>query len=73
MKATYLPQQMYPVVPADLADLNVVLLETRMGNQHSSQIFSHPENDIHIMSTWEKFLSGEACGADSVRRLIDDS
>ncbi len=44
-----------------------------MGSQHSSQIFSHPENDIHIMSTWEKFLSGEACGADSVRRLIDDS
>lgn len=39
----------------------------------SSQIFSHPENDDHVNSTWEKFLSGEVCGPDALRRLIDDS
>jgi transcriptional regulator of acetoin/glycerol metabolism len=39
----------------------------------SSQIFSHPENDVHVSSTWEKFLSGEVCGSDALRRLIDDS
>lgn len=38
-----------------------------------SQIFSRPENDTHIMSTWERFLSGEVCGSDAIRRLIDDS
>ena len=25
------------------------------------------------MSTWERFLSGEVCGSDAIRRLIDDS
>ncbi len=38
-----------------------------------SQIFSRPENDTHIMSTWERFLRGEVCGSDAIRRLIDDS
>lgn len=44
-----------------------------MGSHIANQIFSHPENDIHIMSTWERFLSGDDCGSDAVRRLIDDS
>jgi transcriptional regulator of acetoin/glycerol metabolism len=39
----------------------------------TSQIFSHPENDDRVSSTWEKFLSGETCGSDALRRLIDDS
>jgi len=41
--------------------------------QNSSQIFSLPENDARVSSTWEKFLSGESCGSDALRRLIDDS
>jgi transcriptional regulator of acetoin/glycerol metabolism len=41
--------------------------------QSSNQIFSLPENDERVSSTWEKFLSGEACGSDALRRLIDDS
>ena len=44
-----------------------------MRSPHPSQIFSRPENDTHIMSTWERFLSGEVCGSDAIRRLIDDS
>ena len=30
-----------------------------MGIGQPNQIFSHPENDTHVMSTWERFLSGE--------------
>ncbi len=41
--------------------------------QNSSQIFSLPENDARVSSTWEKFLNGESCGSDALRRLIDDS
>ena len=41
--------------------------------QNSSQIFSLPENDARVSSTWEKFLSGDSCGSDALRRLIDDS
>ena len=44
-----------------------------MRSPHPSQIFSRPEDDTNIMSTWERFLSGEVCGSDAIRRLIDDS
>lgn len=44
-----------------------------MGMEQVRQIFSHPENDTNVMSAWEHFLSGEACGSDALRRLIDDS
>ena len=44
-----------------------------MRSPHPSQIFSRPEDDRNIMSTWERFLSGEVCGSDAIRRLIDDS
>lgn len=37
------------------------------------QRFSQPENERQVQSTWEKFLSGQDCGSDAVRRLIDDS
>jgi transcriptional regulator of acetoin/glycerol metabolism len=36
------------------------------------QMFSVPENDGHIMSSWERFLSGDEA-SDALRRLIDDS
>lgn len=35
--------------------------------------FSHPENDANIMSAWERYLSGEPCRSNVLRRLIDDS
>ncbi len=41
--------------------------------QNSSQIFSLPENDARVSSSWEKFLTGGACESDALRRLIDDS
>ena len=37
------------------------------------QMFSIPENDGHIMSSWERFLSGDEAASDALRRLIDDS
>ena len=37
------------------------------------QIFSNPESDSNIMSAWERYLSGEPCESDALRRLIDDS
>ena len=37
------------------------------------QMFSRPENDGHIMTSWERFLSGDETGSDALRRLIDDS
>lgn len=37
------------------------------------QMFSVPENDGHIMSSWERFLSGDEAASDALRRLIDDS
>lgn len=37
------------------------------------QMFSIPENDGHIMSSWEGFLSGDEAASDALRRLIDDS
>ncbi|WP_216819952.1 sigma-54-dependent Fis family transcriptional regulator [Zoogloea sp. LCSB751] len=39
----------------------------------SGQMFSIPENDGHIMTSWERFLSGDETGSDALRRLIDDS
>ncbi|MBS0357571.1 MAG: sigma-54-dependent Fis family transcriptional regulator [Proteobacteria bacterium] len=36
-------------------------------------MFSIPENDGHIMTSWERFLSGDETGSDALRRLIDDS
>jgi hypothetical protein len=36
-------------------------------------MFSVPENDGHIMSSWERFLSGDEAASDALRRLIDDS
>lgn len=39
----------------------------------SGQMFSIPENDGHIMSSWERFLSGDEAASDALRRLIDDS
>ena len=44
-----------------------------MGIEQARQIFSHPENDTNVMSAWERFLSGEVCESDALRRLIDDS
>ncbi|SEJ38759.1 Transcriptional regulator of acetoin/glycerol metabolism [Azotobacter beijerinckii] len=38
-----------------------------------SQMFSVPENDGHIMVSWERFLKGSEPGSDALRRLIDDS
>jgi transcriptional regulator of acetoin/glycerol metabolism len=37
------------------------------------QLFSVPENDHHIMASWERFLNGDEAGSDALRRLIDDS
>ncbi|MBX9795081.1 MAG: sigma-54-dependent Fis family transcriptional regulator [Burkholderiaceae bacterium] len=37
------------------------------------QIFSDPDSDTNIMSAWERYLSGEPCQSDALRRLIDDS
>jgi len=39
----------------------------------SGQMFSIPENDGRIMTSWERFLSGGESGSDALRRLIDDS
>jgi sigma-54 dependent transcriptional regulator, acetoin dehydrogenase operon transcriptional activator AcoR len=39
----------------------------------SGQMFSVPENDRHISTSWERFLSGDEAGSDALRRLIDDS
>ncbi len=39
----------------------------------SGQMFSVPENDGHISTSWERFLSGDEAGSDALRRLIDDS
>ncbi|WP_346285237.1 sigma-54-dependent Fis family transcriptional regulator [Zoogloea sp.] len=39
----------------------------------SGQLFSVPENDGHIMTSWERFLSGDETASDALRRLIDDS
>ena len=39
----------------------------------SGQMFSVPENDGHIMTSWERFLSGDETASDALRRLIDDS
>jgi transcriptional regulator of acetoin/glycerol metabolism len=39
----------------------------------SGQLFSVPENDHHIMASWERFLNGDEGGSDALRRLIDDS
>ncbi len=39
----------------------------------SGQMFSIPENDGHIMTSWERFLSGDEAASDALRRLIDDS
>ncbi|WP_374483729.1 sigma-54-dependent Fis family transcriptional regulator [Zoogloea sp.] len=39
----------------------------------SGQMFSVPENDGRIMTSWERFLSGDETGSDALRRLIDDS
>ncbi len=44
-----------------------------MRTEHPSEKFPQPQNETKIMSAWERFLSGEACGSDAVRRLIDDS
>jgi transcriptional regulator of acetoin/glycerol metabolism len=38
-----------------------------------NQMFSRPENDHHIMATWERFLRGDESSSDALRRLIDDS
>ncbi|NTV10823.1 MAG: sigma-54-dependent Fis family transcriptional regulator [Zoogloea sp.] len=40
---------------------------------HPGQMFSRPENDSHVMASWERFLSGNESGSDALRRLIDDS
>lgn len=37
------------------------------------QRFSRPENDIQIMSSWERFMEGQEPVTDALRRLIDDS
>ncbi|MGE4482760.1 sigma-54-dependent Fis family transcriptional regulator [Acidocella sp.] len=37
------------------------------------QRFSRPENDHHIMRSWERFLGGEEPGSDTLRRLIGAS
>jgi transcriptional regulator of acetoin/glycerol metabolism len=39
----------------------------------SGQLFAEPENDHHIMASWERFLNGDEGGSDALRRLIDDS
>lgn len=44
-----------------------------MVSTFSGQMFSVPENDGHIMGSWERFLSGGESGSDALRRLIDDS
>ncbi|BAL25461.1 sigma-54-dependent Fis family transcriptional regulator [Azoarcus sp. KH32C] len=38
-----------------------------------SQLFPRPENDGHIMASWERFLNGERAHGNALRRLIDDS
>lgn len=37
------------------------------------QRFARPENDHQILSSWERFMSGQNPGTDALRRLIDDS
>lgn len=44
-----------------------------MASTMPGQMFSIPENDGHIMSSWERFLSGDEAASDALRRLIDDS
>lgn len=44
-----------------------------MASTMPGQMFSVPENDGHIMSSWERFLSGDEAASDALRRLIDDS
>lgn len=44
-----------------------------MASAIPGQLFSVPENDRHIMASWERFLSGDEGGSDALRRLIDDS
>ncbi|WP_428422441.1 sigma-54-dependent Fis family transcriptional regulator [Methylibium sp.] len=44
-----------------------------MGTEHPSEKFPQPENETKIMSAWERFLGGETCASDALRRLIDDS
>lgn len=39
----------------------------------SGQLFAEPDNDHHIMASWERFLNGDEGGSDALRRLIDDS
>ncbi|WP_334175211.1 sigma-54-dependent Fis family transcriptional regulator [Pseudoxanthobacter sp.] len=37
------------------------------------QRFSNPANDPHVMTSWERFLTGGEVGANALRRLVDDS